>query len=94
MADAQLDRLQAALADRYAVQHELGSGGMACTTPCRSWMGESLRQRLEDEKQLPIEHALKIAREVGVCSGRDLVTILPRVLLLSTTVEVTHARVP
>ena len=56
--------------------------------------GESLRQRLEDEKQLPIEDALKIAREVAVCSGRDLVTILPRVLLLSTTVEVTHARVP
>ena len=29
MADEQLNRLQAALADRYAVQRELGSGGMA-----------------------------------------------------------------
>ena len=29
MAEEQLDRLTAALADRYAVQRELGSGGMA-----------------------------------------------------------------
>ncbi len=29
MADEQLNRLQAALADRYAIQRELGSGGMA-----------------------------------------------------------------
>ncbi len=29
MAEEQLDRLQSALADRYAVQRKLGSGGMA-----------------------------------------------------------------
>ncbi len=29
MAEEQLDRLRAALADRYAIERELGSGGMA-----------------------------------------------------------------
>ncbi len=29
MAEEQLDRLRAALADRYAIEREIGSGGMA-----------------------------------------------------------------
>jgi hypothetical protein len=32
----QLDRLTAALADRYRIERELGSGGMACRADRRS----------------------------------------------------------
>ncbi len=119
-----LDRLKAALADRYAVERELGSGGMAIVFLARDLKhdrevaikvlrpelaaalgterylqeihiaarlnnphilplhdsgeadgllyyvmpyveGESLRDRLDREKQLPVEEALQIAREVA-----------------------------
>jgi len=118
------DRLKAALADRYAIQHELGSGGMATVYLAEDLKhhrkvavkvlrpelaavlgaerflkeievtanlnhphilplfdsgradgflyyvmpyieGESLRDRLEREKQLPIDDALQIASEVA-----------------------------
>ncbi len=124
MADEQLERLQAALADRYAVQRELGSGGMATVYLAEDLKhkrkvavkvlrpelaaalghdrflreitttanlrhphilplydsgeasgflfyvmpyveGESLRDRLDREKQLPLDEALQIAREVS-----------------------------
>ncbi len=124
MADAQLQRLKAALTDRYAVQRELGAGGMATVYLAEDLKlerhvavkvvrpelaavlgkerflrevkitaklqhphilglhdsgeadgflyyvmpyveGESLRERLNREKQLPIEDALQIAREVA-----------------------------
>ncbi|MCZ6761116.1 MAG: serine/threonine-protein kinase, partial [Gemmatimonadetes bacterium] len=120
-----LDRLKSALADRYTIERELGSGGMATvylaedvkhhrkialkvlrpelaaalgperflreieiaanlTHPhilpvhdsgqADSFLyyvmpyveGESLRERLSSEKQLPLEDALRIAREVAV----------------------------
>src|SRR5205809_5065009 len=123
MAD-QLARLQAALADRYAIEHELGRGGMATVYLAQDLKhrrlvaikvlkpelaaalgperflreietaarlnhphilplhdsgeaegllyyvmplveGESLRERLERERQLPVEEAARIAREVG-----------------------------
>ena len=119
-----LDRLKAALAERYAVQRELGSGGMATVYLAEDIRherhvalkvlkpdlahalgperflreikitarlthphilplldsgeadgflfyvmpfveGESLRDRLDREKQLPIEDAVQIAREVA-----------------------------
>ena len=119
-----LDRLKAALAERYRVEREIGAGGMATVYLAEDLKhhrqvaikvlrpelaavmgverflreieiaarlqhphilplydsgdadgllyyvmpfveGESLRQRLDREKQLPIEDALKIAREVG-----------------------------
>ncbi len=119
-----LDRLKTALADRYAIQEEIGAGGMATVYLAEDLKhhrkvavkvlrpelaavlgperflreiettanlnhphilplfdsgeadgflfyvmpyveGESLRQRLDREKQLPIEDALKIAQEVG-----------------------------
>ncbi len=119
-----LDRLKTALADRYAVQEEIGAGGMATVYLAEDLKhhrkvavkvlrpelaavlgperflreiettanlnhphilplfdsgeadgflfyvmpfveGESLRQRLDHEKQLPLEDALKIAQEVG-----------------------------
>ncbi len=119
-----LDRLTAALADRYAIEREIGAGGMATVYLAEDLKhhrkvavkvlrpelaavlgperflreiettanlnhphilplfdlgeahgflfyvmpyveGESLRQRLDREKQLPIEDGLKIAQEVG-----------------------------
>ncbi len=119
-----LDRLKTALADRYAIEREIGAGGMATVYLAEDIKhhrkvavkvlrpelaavlgperflreiettanlnhphilplfdsgeaggflfyvmpyveGESLRQRLDREKQLPIEDALKIAQEVG-----------------------------
>ena len=124
MADEQLQRLKPALADRYAVQRELGSGGMATVYLATDLKlerhvavkvlkaelaavlgkerflrevkitaklehphilglydsgeadgflyyimpyveGESLRDRLNREKQLPLDDALQIAREVA-----------------------------
>ncbi len=124
MADEQLDRLESALADRYAVQRELGSGGMATVYLAEDIRherhvalkvlkpelahalgperllreikitarlthphilplldsgeadgflfyvmpyveGESLRDRLDREKQLPVEEAVQTAREVA-----------------------------
>src|SRR5437899_12527056 len=118
------ERLRAALADGYALERELGRGGMACGFPARVARpdravaikvprqeiaaalgaerflreiqiaaklhhphilplydsgaagellyyvmpyveGESLRQRLEREKQLPVEEALRVAVEVA-----------------------------
>ena len=38
---------------------------MSCTTSCPIVEGESLRDRLDREKQLPLEDALRIAREVA-----------------------------
>src|SRR5438034_5973905 len=123
MAD-QLARLQAALADRYTIERELGRGGMATVYLAQDRKhhrqvaikvlkpelaaalgperflreietaarlnhphilplhdsgeaegllyyvmplveGESLRERLERERQLPVEEAARIAREVG-----------------------------
>ncbi len=119
-----LDRLKTALADRYAIEREIGAGGMATVYLAEDLKhhrkvavkvlrpelaavlgperflreiettanlnhphilplfdsgeadgflfyvmpfveGESLRQRLDREKQLPIDDALKIAQEVG-----------------------------
>ncbi len=123
-----LDRLTAALADRYAIQEELGAGGMATVYLAEDLKhhrkvaikvlrpelaavlgperflreiettanlnhphilplfdsgeadgflsyvmpyveGESLRDRLNREKQLPVEDALQIAREVADALG-------------------------
>jgi len=124
MVDA-LDRLKTALADRYAIERELGAGGMATVYLAEDLKhhrkvalkllrpelaavigadrflreieiaasltnphilplhdsgkadhflyyvmpfveGESLRDRLRREKQLPVEHAVRIAREVAL----------------------------
>ena len=124
----QLDRLKSALADRYAIEHELGSGGMATVYLAEDLKhhrkvavkvlrpelaaalgperflreieiaaqlhhphilplydsgeadgflyyvmpyveGESLRARLNREKQLPLNDALQIAREVADAIG-------------------------
>ncbi|MCH7875925.1 MAG: hypothetical protein IH965_11575 [Gemmatimonadetes bacterium] len=40
MADEQLQRLQAALADRYPIERELGSGGMA-----KLYLAEDVKQK-------------------------------------------------
>jgi hypothetical protein len=150
----QLGRLKAALADRYDVSRELGSGGMALVYLAEDLKhgrnvaikvlkpelasalgserflreieiaagldhphilpvydsgeadgflyyvmpyveGESLRQRLEKEKQLPLEDALQIAREVAdalsYAHSRDVVhrDIKPANILLTEG----HARV-
>ena len=120
-----VDRLRAALADRYTIERELGSGGMATVYLAHDLKhhrkvalkllrpelaavigadrflreikiaagltnphilplhdsgradgflyyvmpfveGESLRDRLSREKQLPVEHAVRIAREVAL----------------------------
>jgi serine/threonine-protein kinase len=99
-----LDRLKAALAHRYVIERELGSGGMASVylvddlkyqrkvamkvlrpelgvavgaerflreiqIAARYVMpyveGESLRERLNREKQLPVEDTVQITREIG-----------------------------
>ncbi len=79
-----LDRLTTALADRYAVQRELGSGGMAAVylaedlkhhrkvavrvlrpyvMPCVD--GESLRGKLQREKQLSVDDVLEITEDAA-----------------------------
>jgi len=50
-----IERLPTALADSYIIDRELGRGGMA-TVPYVQ--GESLRERLEREKQLPVDEAV------------------------------------
>ncbi len=62
-----LGRLTRSLADRYEVQRELGAGGMATVMPLV--VGETLRQRLEREHQLPIDDAIAITREVAGALG-------------------------
>ncbi len=79
-----LDRLTTAFADRYAVQRELGSGGMATVylaedlkhhrkvavkvvrpyvMPCVD--GESLRGKLQREKQLCVDDVLEITEDAA-----------------------------
>ena len=51
------NRLTTAVADRYTIVRELGSGGMVTV--------ESLRDRPSRENQLPVNDAVKIASEVA-----------------------------
>jgi serine/threonine-protein kinase len=72
MPDDTFDRLRTALADRYDVESQIGRGGMAdgllyYVMPLAE--GETLRERLNREKQLPLEDALQIAREVADALG-------------------------
>jgi len=83
-----LDRLQAALADRYLLERELGRGGIKLAARLQHphiltvhdsgeaagqlWFtmpyveGESLRDRLRRERQLPVDEALRITREAAL----------------------------
>ena len=65
-----LDSLKAVLADRYTMELELGSGGMATeylahdlTMPYVE--GESLREGLNRKKELSKDEALKITNQVA-----------------------------
>ncbi|MDF3052632.1 MAG: protein kinase, partial [Geminicoccaceae bacterium] len=70
-----LNRLQSALANRYRIERELGRGGMATVYLAHDLkhdrqvaiktLGESLRDRLRREKQLPVELALRLSREIA-----------------------------
>jgi serine/threonine protein kinase len=58
MAD-QLDRLKAALAERYRIERELGSGGMATVY---------LAQDLKHERQTPLATSILLAVAHGRCA--------------------------
>ena len=62
MAEEQLDRLKAALADRYTVQRELGSGGMATV-----YLAEGLRR----ERTVPLQ---VLRSELTVVFGAERTT--------------------
>ncbi len=62
MAEEQLDRLTAALADRYAVHCELGSGGMATV-----YLAEGLRH----ERTVPLQ---VLRSELTVVFGAERTT--------------------
>jgi hypothetical protein len=62
-----VQRLSAALADRYVIERELGAGGMATVLADGTVFyvmpfveGESLRERLNREQQLPVDEAIRI----------------------------------
>ncbi len=59
------ERLKAALSDRYRIEREVGSGGMARVHLAQDVRGESLRSRLTKEKLLPVEDAVQITREIA-----------------------------
>ena len=62
MSDDTLDRLKKSFADHYSIEREIDRGGMAVVYLAEDL--KHLRDRLQRERSLPVEEAIRIACEV------------------------------